>query len=46
MVVEAEMTTHGLRDREVGNHLIEDIERYRIHPECAALAPGSGRALR
>lgn len=37
IVVEVKMTRSGLRDREVGNQLIEDIERYRSHPDCDAL---------
>lgn len=31
------MTRQGLGDRELGNQLIEDIERYRSHPDCGAL---------
>lgn len=37
IVVEVKMTRDGLRDREVGNQLIQDVERYRSHPDCAAL---------
>jgi hypothetical protein len=37
IVVEVKMTREGLRDREVGNQLIQDVERYRSHPDCAAL---------
>ena len=37
IVVEVKMTREGLRDRELGDQLIEDIERYRSHPDCAAL---------
>jgi hypothetical protein len=37
IVVEVKMTRAGLRDRAVGNQLIEDIERYRSHADCRAL---------
>jgi hypothetical protein len=37
LVVEAKMTRVRLGAREVGNELIIDIERYRSHPDCAAL---------
>jgi hypothetical protein len=37
IVVEVKMTRQGMRDRELGNQLIEDIERYRAHPHCGAL---------
>lgn len=37
IVVEVKMTRDGLRDRDLGNQLIEDIERYRGHPDCSAL---------
>ena len=31
------MTRRRLGDRQVGDELIDDIERYRGHPECGAL---------
>lgn len=37
LVVEAKMTRPRLGAREVGEELIIDIERYRSHPDCAAL---------
>lgn len=37
IVVEVKMTRPGLRERDVGNQLIEDIERYRSHPDRGAL---------
>lgn len=37
IVVEIKMTREGMRDRDVGDQLIEDIERYRSHPDCGAL---------
>lgn len=37
IVVEVKMTRPGLRDRDIGNQLIEDIERYRSHPDCETL---------
>lgn len=37
VVVELKMTRAALRDRDVGDQLIEDIERYRSHPDCKAL---------
>lgn len=37
IVVEVKMTRTSLTDREVGNQLIQDIERYRSHPDCSAL---------
>jgi hypothetical protein len=37
IVVEIKMTRTGIRDRHLGDQLIEDIERYRSHPDCDAL---------
>ncbi|HLB21703.1 MAG TPA: hypothetical protein VK605_06305 [Solirubrobacteraceae bacterium] len=37
IIVEVKMTRQGLRDRDVGKQLIEDIERYRGHPDGDAL---------
>ena len=37
IVIEVKKTRKGLADKEVGNQLIEDIERYRVHPDCEKL---------
>ena len=37
IVVEAKMTRTGLGAKEVSSQLIEDIERYKVHPDCKAL---------
>jgi len=37
IIVEMKMTRPQLRDREIGDELIEDIERYRSHPDCGAI---------
>ena len=37
IIVEMKMTRAGLRDRTLGDELIEDIERYRGHPDCDAI---------
>lgn len=37
VVVEIKMTRDGLADRQLGEQLIIDIERYRAHPDCQAL---------
>ncbi len=37
IVVEVKMTRKGLTDREVGDQLIVDIERYKGHPDCDTL---------
>jgi len=37
IVVEAKMTRAGLGAKEVSSQLIEDIERYKVHPGCKAL---------
>ena len=36
-VIEVKKTRQGLADKEIGNQLIEDIERYKIHPDCERL---------
>ena len=36
-VIEVKKTRQGLADKEVGNQLIEDIERYQVHPDCEKL---------
>lgn len=37
IVVEAKMTREGLGERKVADELIEDIERYRAHPDSRTL---------
>ena len=37
VVVEVKKTRRGLADHEVGKQLIEDVERYRTHPNCGHL---------
>ena len=37
IVVEVKMTRKGLADKEVGNQLIADIERYKEHSDCDTL---------
>ncbi|MBA2764434.1 MAG: hypothetical protein H0U42_07070 [Thermoleophilaceae bacterium] len=37
LVVETKMTRARLGAKEIGEQLIIDIERYRSHPDCAAL---------
>lgn len=37
IVLEAKMTRPGLGAKEVSTQLIEDIERYKSHPDCKAL---------
>ena len=37
IVVETKMTRKGLADKEVGDQLIVDIERYKEHPDCDTL---------
>ena len=37
IVVEVKMTRQGLADKEIGNQLIVDIERYKEHPDCDTL---------
>jgi hypothetical protein len=37
IIVEAKMTRQGLGERQLGEQLIEDIERYRSHPDCRTL---------
>jgi hypothetical protein len=34
IMVEVKMTRVGLRDKEIGNQLAEDILRYQAHPDC------------
>ena len=37
IVVEIKMTRSGLGPKELSTQLIEDIERYKVHPDCQAL---------
>lgn len=36
-VIEVKMTRNGLSDKELGDQLIVDIERYKQHPDCKRL---------
>ena len=36
-VVEVKKTRRGIGAKEIGNQLLEDIGRYRAHPDCRAL---------
>ena len=37
IVVEIKKSRSGLGAKEVGTQLIEDIERYKTHPDCTLL---------
>jgi hypothetical protein len=37
IVVEIKMTRNGLGSKELSTQLIEDIERYKVHPDCQTL---------
>jgi hypothetical protein len=37
IVLEIKMTRPGLGEKEIGDQLIVDIDRYRSHPDCRAL---------
>ena len=37
IVIEVKHTRSGLRDRQVGDQLIEDIQRYAAHQDCRTL---------
>ena len=37
IVVELKMTRSGLGPKELSSQLIEDIERYKVHPDCQSL---------
>lgn len=37
IVVEVKKTRKGLTDKELGKQLIEDMEKYRAHPDCLKL---------
>ena len=36
-VIEVKKTRHGLADKEVGDQLIIDVDRYKEHPDCEKL---------
>ena len=36
-VIEVKKTRHGLADKEVGDQLIIDVDRYKGHPDCEKL---------
>jgi hypothetical protein len=37
IAVETKMTRNGLMDKEIGDELLQDIGRYKSHPDCATL---------
>jgi hypothetical protein len=37
IVVETKMTRDALKDREIGDELLQDIGRYKDHPDCSTL---------
>lgn len=37
IVIEVKKTRKGLSDKEVGDQLIIDVDRYRVHPDCKKL---------
>lgn len=37
IVIEIKKTRQGLADKEVGDQLIIDVDRYKIHPDCKKL---------
>jgi hypothetical protein len=37
IVIEAKMTRSNLKDREVGDELLQDVVRYKQHPNCKQL---------
>ena len=37
IIIEVKMTRKGLGDKELGDQLIIDIERYKSHPDCKTL---------
>jgi len=36
-VIEVKKTREGLKDREVGDQLILDVQHYKAHPNCKKL---------
>jgi len=37
IVVEIKMTRDGLLDREIGDELLQDLARYKNHPDCSTV---------
>lgn len=37
VVIEVKKTRKGLTDKELGDQLIVDVDRYRVHPDCKKL---------
>ncbi len=37
IVIELKKTRKGLAAKELGSQLVEDIERYQVHPDCDVL---------
>lgn len=37
IAIETKMTRDGLRDREIGDELLQDVARYKDHPDCSTL---------
>jgi len=37
IVVEIKMARDGLLDREIGDELLQDLARYKNHPDCSTL---------
>jgi hypothetical protein len=37
IAVEVKMTRDGLRDKEIGDELLQDVARYKNHPDCSTL---------
>lgn len=37
VVIEVKKTRKGMRDKELGEQLIIDIEKYKVHPDCKKL---------
>ena len=37
IVIEVKKTRQGLADKELGDQLIIDVERYKTHPDCQKL---------
>ena len=37
IVIEVKKTRKGLSDKEIGDQLIVDVDRYKVHPDCSRL---------
>ena len=37
VVIEVKKTRQGLADKELGDQLIIDVDRYKVHPDCKRL---------